>query len=80
MRGISGVLVTAITDHYQTRKYNNENKEKFIISIRVANSGGLIPTANAQNAFTVLFNKLRYEYDKTFPIVKIKKKYNNRKP
>ena len=32
------------------------------------------------NTFTVSFNKLKFEYDKAFPIVKIKKKYNNRKP
>ena len=29
---------------------------------------------------SVFFNKLKCEYDKAFPIVKIKKKYNNRKP
>ena len=42
-----------------TRKYNNENREKFITSIRAVNWDDLIPTVNAQNAFTVFFNKLR---------------------
>ena len=95
---LSGVLTTAITDHYpifhiiktnkplkveefiMTRKYSEENKEKFITSSREVNWDDLIPTVNAQNAFTVSFNKLKGEYDKAFPIVKINKKYNNRKP
>ena len=64
-----------------TRKYSEENKEKFITAIREVNWDDLIPTVNAQNAaFTVFFNKLKCEYDKAFPIVKIKKNYNNRKP
>ena len=63
-----------------TRKYNNENKEKFITSIRVVNWDDLIPTVNAQNAFTLFLNKLSNEYHKAFPMVKIKKQYNNRKP
>ena len=81
---ISGVLTTAITDHYPifhiiktdkslneeeyiwTRKYNNENREKFIMSIRAVTWDDLIPTVNAQNAFTVFLNKLRNEYYKAF--------------
>ena len=64
-----------------TRKYSEENKENFITAIREVNWDDLIPTVNAQNAaFTVFFNKLKCEYDKAFPIVKIKKNYNNRKP
>ena len=63
-----------------TRKYSEENKEKFITSIREVNWDDFIPTVNAQNAFTVFFNILKCEYDKAFPIVKIKKKYNNRNP
>ena len=69
-----------VEEFIMTRKYSEENKEKCITSIREVNWDDLIPTVNAQNAFIVFFNKLKCEYDKAFPIVKIKKKYNNRKP
>ena len=56
-----------------TRKYNNENREKFISSIRAVNWDDLIPTVDALNAFSVFFNKLRNEYCKAFPWSKLKR-------
>ena len=74
---VSGVLTTAITDHYPifhiikndkslneeeyiwTRKCNNENRERFITSIRAVNWDDLIPTVNAQNAFTDFFQQTK---------------------
>ena len=35
------------------RKYSEENKEKFITSIREVNWDNLIPIVNAQNAFSI---------------------------
>ena len=61
-------------------KLHEKNKGEFINIIKEIDWNNLIADQNARKGFTVFHSTLKSKYNKTFPIVKIKKKYNNRKP
>ena len=65
---------------YLTRKFSQKNKELFKQSIDQTNWDELLPKEGAQISFTLFHRHIISLYDKAFPVVRIKRKYNNRKP
>lgn len=61
------------------RVYSNENKEKFKNEISSINWATVLELDNAQEAFTLFYDKYRAIYDKYFPIHEVKLGYKTKK-
>ena len=62
------------------RKYTPQNKANFIDDLSSIDWLDICKDANTNDSFDTFHNKLCELHNKHFPVVKLKKKYNNRKP
>ena len=62
------------------RKYTNQNKTNFTSDLSSIDWIEICKDKNTNDSFEIFHKKLCELHDKHFPIVRLKKKYNNRKP
>ena len=62
------------------RVYNQQNKQAFLTALEHINWDEVHGSCDTQSSFNVFHNCLTGLLNKHFPIVRIKKRYNNRKP
>ena len=67
-------------DFFLTRKFSEKNKELFSNAISNIDWKNVLPDTGAQQAFSIFHSSIKREYDKYFPVVKVKREYSNRKP
>ena len=63
-----------------TRIYSSRNKQAFLTGIQEIDWGELNDCHGTQNCFTKFHKKLNALHNKYFPLIRIKNKYNNRRP
>ena len=67
-------------DYYLTRKMNLKNYETFKLLISQYDWSNVTNHDTCQNAFTLFYDNLKSLFDKAFPVVRVKKRYNNKIP
>lgn len=64
--------------YFIKRNYTNENKDRFREEISSTDWNAVINTQNAQEAFTLFYDKYKNVYNKHFPIIKYKANYKTK--
>ena len=67
-------------DYHLTCKMNLKNYETFKLIISRYNWSNVTNYNTCQNAFPLLYDNIRSLFDKSFPVVRVKKRYNNKIP
>ena len=67
-------------DFYLIRRYSERNKNTFVNNLNAIDWNEVLPNWNAQLAFATFHSLIKREYDKNFPLIKVKRQYNNKKP
>ena len=75
-----GMQMSDVDTHICRRLYSLRNKEEFCDAISTTNWDEINRATDTQQAFDLFHNRLTELYNRHFPKVRIKKKYNNRKP
>ena len=75
-----GMQMSDVDTHICRRLYSLRNKEEFCHAISTTNWDEINRATDTQQAFDLFHNRLTELYNRHFPKVRIKKKYNNRKP
>ena len=75
-----GMQISDVDTHICRRLYSLRNKEEFCHAISTTNWDEINRATDTQQAFDLFHNRLTELYNRHFPKVRIKKKYNNRKP
>ena len=75
-----GMQMSDVDTHICRRLYFLGNKEEFCHDISTTNWDEINRATDTQQAFDLFHNRLTELYNRRFPKVQIKKKYNNRKP
>ena len=75
-----GMQMSDVDTHIGRRLYSLRNKEEFCHDISTTNWDEIDRATGTQQAFDIFHNRLTDLYNRHFPKVRIKKKYNNKKP
>ena len=67
-------------DFYLIRRYSERNKNTFVHNLNAIDWNEVLPNSNAQLAFSTFHSLIKKEYDTNFPLIKVKRQYNNKKP
>ena len=67
-------------DSYLIRRYCERNKNTFVHNLNAIDWNEVLPNSNAQLAFSTFHDLIKIEYDKNFPLIKVKRQYDNKKP
>ena len=67
-------------DFYLIRRYSEKNKNTFVHNLNAIDWNEVLPNSNAQLAFSTFHSLIKKEYDTNFPLIKVKRQYNNKKP
>ena len=62
------------------RAYVACNKNTFVHNLNAIDWNEVLPNSNAQLAFSTFHSLIKKEYDTNFPLIKVKRQYNNKKP
>ena len=62
------------------RKFNEETKSKFMRKLQETEWDSILSSTDTQDAFTQFHNIYKNAFETSFPIIKVKFQYNNRKP
>ena len=75
-----GMQMSDVDTHICRRLYSLRNKEQFCQAISTTNWDEINRATDTKQAFDLFHNRLTELYNGHFPKVRIKKKYNNRRP
>ena len=67
-------------DFYLVRRYSERNKDTFVHNLNAIDLNEVLSNSNAKLAFSTFHSLIKKEYDKNFPLIKVKRQYNNKKP
>ena len=65
-------------DFYLIRRYSERNKNTFVHRLNAVDWNEVLPNSNAQLAFSTFHSLTKKEYDTNFPMIKVKRQYNNK--
>ena len=69
-----------IDDYFYKRDMSSRNYASFYDNISMIDWSDIMSSGNCQNSFSLFYDKMKYHFDKSFPLKRMRKGYKNKLP